>query len=128
MNLKESLKLEVFCINFNNSIGQILIYVWAFEQERKFATQDVFVPWHLHDTYEKEVEQKDRKQVNIESNTGYIETAIKDETKKSTIYHRYYHVFKKGELEELIAEVPGLEIRRSFYDHANWCVILEKTE
>jgi alkylated DNA repair protein alkB homolog 8 len=32
--------------------GKILIYVWAYEQERKFTTQDVFVPWHLHDTYD----------------------------------------------------------------------------
>ena len=105
--------------------GKILIYVWAFEQERKFTTQDVFVPWHLHDTYEKKgdgEEQKEtiRKEVNIEQNTGFIETAIKDEMKKSTIYHRYYHVFKKGELEKLIEEIPGLEIHRSFYDHANW--------
>lgn len=106
--------------------GKILIYVWAFEQERKFTTQDVFVPWHLHDTYEKkeggEDEPKEtiKKEVNIEQNTGFIETAIKDEMKKSTIYHRYYHVFKKDELEELIQEIPGLEIQRSFYDHANW--------
>ena len=35
--------------------GQILIYVWAYEQEnKKFATQDVFVPWHLHDVYDKD--------------------------------------------------------------------------
>ena len=28
--------------------GTVLVYVWAYEQEhRKFATQDVFVPWHL---------------------------------------------------------------------------------
>ena len=33
--------------------GKILIYVWAFEQERKFASQDVFVPWHLYNKYEK---------------------------------------------------------------------------
>ena len=69
-----------------------------------------------------------KKDVQIEQNTGYIETAIKDETKKATIYHRYYHVFKKGELEELINEIPGLKILESYYDHANWCVILEKIE
>jgi len=106
--------------------GKILIYVWAYEQERKFTTQDVFVPWHLQDTYDKD--ETEESKVNIEQNSGFIETAIKDETKKSTIYHRYYHVFKKGELEELIQEIPGLEIQRSFYDHANWCVVLEKTE
>ena len=106
--------------------GKILIYVWAYEQERKFTTQDVFVPWHLHDTYDNP--ESEQTIVNIEQNSGFIETAIKDEAKKSTIYHRYYHVFKKGELEELIQEIPGLEIQRSYYDHANWWVILEKTE
>ena len=112
-------------------IGKILIYVWAYEQERKFTTQDVFVPWHLHNTYdqtEKSEKETLTKEVDIEQNTGFIETAIKDESKKSTIYHRYYHVFKKGELEELIEQIDGLEIERSFYDHANWCVILLKTQ
>ena len=35
--------------------GIMLVYVWAYEQEhRKFAKQDVFVPWHLHDVYEEQ--------------------------------------------------------------------------
>ena len=38
--------------------GIMLVYVWAYEQEhRKFATQDVFVPWHLHDVYEEQKQQ-----------------------------------------------------------------------
>lgn len=37
--------------------GTMLVYVWAYEQEhRKFATQDVFVPWHLNDSYEESKE------------------------------------------------------------------------
>ncbi|XP_059572502.1 probable tRNA methyltransferase 9B isoform X1 [Alligator mississippiensis] len=41
---------------------------------------------------------------------------------------RYYHVFKKGELAELIEhQVPELRIIHSYFDHANWCVIAEKT-
>jgi hypothetical protein len=44
--------------------GEGLIYVWAFEQEwqgqesvskKKFAEQDVFVPWHLHFKYESDL-------------------------------------------------------------------------
>lgn len=122
--------------------GTILIYVWAFEQHRKFAAQDVFVPWHLGDAYEegnaklvikdgekhKNISQlPDESQKGKESGKeGLIETAIKDETKQSTIYHRYYHVFKQGELEKLVAQVEDLKIKESFYDHANWCVIVEK--
>jgi hypothetical protein len=35
-------------------------------------------------------------------------------------------MFKKGEIEELILEIPGLSIEQSYYDHANWVVILRK--
>lgn len=49
-----------------------------------------------------------------------------NEGKKALVYKRYYHVFKNGELEELIQEIPELEIEESFYDHANWCVKLKK--
>jgi alkylated DNA repair protein alkB family protein 8 len=58
------------------------------------------------------------------SSSSFIETAIRDEDKKATVYHRYYHVFKEGELEELITEnfSGRLEIRDRYYDHANWVV------
>jgi hypothetical protein len=48
--------------------GVGLIYVWAFEQDfegnesiskKKFAEQDVFVPWHLSFKYEKDLEKID---------------------------------------------------------------------
>ena len=41
--------------------GEGLIYVWAFEHgdesvsQKKFETQDCFVPWHLHFKYEKDL-------------------------------------------------------------------------
>lgn len=59
--------------------GKLLVYVWAFEQEHKrFQTQDVFVPWHLHDVYEKDkVEEEEKKEEKPE----FIETAIKDKDK-----------------------------------------------
>ena len=42
-------------------------------------------------------------------------------------YHRYYHVFREGELDQLITKyVTSLEIVESYYDHANWCVIAKK--
>ncbi|XP_071951637.1 uncharacterized protein [Antedon mediterranea] len=40
---------------------------------------------------------------------------------------RYYHVFKEGELANLIEEhVKNLHVIENYYDHANWCVIAEK--
>ncbi|KAJ8028292.1 putative tRNA methyltransferase 9B [Holothuria leucospilota] len=44
-------------------------------------------------------------------------------------YLRYYHVFREGELVELIEQnVPSLHIVKDFFDHANWCVVAEKVE
>ncbi len=41
--------------------------------------------------------------------------------------HRYYHVFRQGELDQLIERyVENLHIITSYYDHANWCVVAEK--
>ena len=112
--------------------GSMLVYVWAYEQEhRKFAAQDVFVPWHLHDTYEenKNGQEEEKKEAHPED-SNFIETAVKDTEKKATVYHRYYHVFIEGELEKLIVDhfEGKLTIENSFYDHANWVVQLRKID
>lgn len=39
---------------------------------------------------------------------------------------RYYHVFKKNELEELINKCNGIKIIESFYEMGNWGVIMNK--
>ncbi|KAL3880005.1 hypothetical protein ACJMK2_032277 [Sinanodonta woodiana] len=40
---------------------------------------------------------------------------------------RFYHVFKKGELEQLISgHIGDLSIVHSMFDHSNWCVVAEK--
>jgi len=43
---------------------------------------------------------------------------------------RFYHVFKHGELELLIEEasktIVGSKIVKSYYDHGNWCAIVQK--
>lgn len=42
---------------------------------------------------------------------------------------RYYHVFREGELAELIgSHVAELRVTHSYFDHANWCVVAEKVE
>ena len=64
-----------------------------------FKQQDMLVPWQLKGN---------------NSNT------------KST-FHRFYHVFKEGELEGLCAVVNGCRVVKSYYDQGNWCVVLEKT-
>lgn len=44
-------------------------------------------------------------------------------------YHRYYHVFKQGELDQLIEKyVESLHVVSSYYDQASWCVVAEKVQ
>ena len=44
-------------------------------------------------------------------------------------YHRFYHVFREGELVDLIERhVDNLHILSCYYDHANWCVVAEKVQ
>ena len=45
----------------------------------------------------------------------------------SLTHHRYYHVFREGEIDHLIEKyVENLHIISSYYDHSNWCVVAEK--
>jgi len=72
-------------------------------------------------------ESQSRPQAQPQGGEGEEEEDFQvNEGKKSLVYKRYYHMFKSGELEGLVAEVPEVEIQESFYDHANWCVILKK--
>ncbi|KAM9318922.1 putative tRNA methyltransferase 9B isoform 1-T2 [Pholidichthys leucotaenia] len=42
---------------------------------------------------------------------------------------RYYHVFKEGELAELIENhVEELHVKHTYFDHSNWCVVAEKVQ
>ncbi|XP_056139744.1 probable tRNA methyltransferase 9B [Lampris incognitus] len=42
---------------------------------------------------------------------------------------RYYHVFREGELAELIKNhVQELHVTHTYFDHANWCVVAEKIQ
>lgn len=74
--------------------GQILILVWALEQEkesrRKFVKQENFVDW------------KDKK--------------------GNLLGKRYYYVFKENELETLVNNSELIE--KSFYEKGNWGVII----
>ncbi|CRL02043.1 CLUMA_CG015143, isoform A, partial [Clunio marinus] len=47
----------------------------------------------------------------------------------SATHHRYYHVFKEGELDALINKhVGNLHIVSSYYERASWCVVCEKVQ
>ncbi len=47
----------------------------------------------------------------------------------SATHHRYYHVFREGELDALINHhVTSLHIVSSYYERASWCVVCEKVQ
>eukprot|EP00835_Amoeboradix_gromovi_P006908 NODE_938_length_2926_cov_0.411390.p2 type:complete len:210 gc:universal NODE_938_length_2926_cov_0.411390:2182-2811(+) len=73
--------------------SKALVYVWAKEQPKfeNSDTQDVMVPWHT------------------------------EENKVIVTYQRYYHVFIKGELDDMVKKA-GFSIENSGYDKGNWYV------
>jgi len=63
------------------------------------------------------------------SNTSSQESLPSDRGGGSITYHQYYHVFREGELDQLINKyVENLHIISSYYDHASWCVVAEKVQ
>lgn len=57
------------------------------------------------------------------------ESLMSDSGGGAITFHRYYHVFREGELDQLIERyVENLHIISSYYDHANWCVVAEKVQ
>ncbi|KAG4066120.1 hypothetical protein HA402_010322 [Bradysia odoriphaga] len=46
----------------------------------------------------------------------------------SSTHHRYYHVFREGELDALVEHVASLHIVSSYYERASWCVVAEKVQ
>jgi len=90
----------------NDDGGQALIFVWALEQKnsrRGWDTghdQDVLVPWVLKPDH------------NARPNSA-------------TTYHRYYHLYHEGELEE-DAKTAGARIVQSGFDRDNWWIIMAR--
>ncbi|KIV99119.1 uncharacterized protein PV09_09154 [Verruconis gallopava] len=87
-----------------NTSGTALLYVWALEQRSSRRgwdegdQQDVMVPWVL-------------------KNKGQ---------QQNKTYQRYYHLYKKGELEEDV-DAAGGKVLDSGYEKDNWWVLAQRT-
>uniref|UniRef100_A0AAQ5XQN2 Fe2OG dioxygenase domain-containing protein n=1 Tax=Amphiprion ocellaris TaxID=80972 RepID=A0AAQ5XQN2_AMPOC len=85
-----------------------------------FNTQDLLVPWHLKEGKKRgDEESGDR----FEPSGSRLDTS---DSSPAPVFHRYYHVFQQGELEQLCAQVNGVKVQSSYHDQGNWCVILQK--
>ncbi|XP_045068740.1 alkylated DNA repair protein alkB homolog 8 [Coregonus clupeaformis] len=100
-----------------------------------FNSQDLLVPWHLKGGGGGGCNQRrggdeqggrgSKKTLNPPTEAQAPAPALN--ASPSPVFHRYYHVFQKGELEELCVRVRGVTVQSSYHDQGNWCVILEKT-
>lgn len=71
------------------------------ENRTEFVQQDMFVPWKL------------------KNKSG--DTNLTDQ-----VYHRFYHTFREGELDQMFDSVEDTSIIETYYDQGNWCIIFEK--
>lgn len=81
-----------------------------------FHSQDMLVPWHLKGGIKKK-------------GAGVDEASLagcKESQELSPVFHRYYHVFREGELEAACRSLDCVRILKNYYDQGNWCVVLEK--
>jgi hypothetical protein len=117
----------------------INIQAWALEQEqdsrRKFAGTDVFVPFNAQPRYLNKV-RADSKRVaaNTEDNeckgvaemySDAYDGAEYDERKGLVVFQRYCHMYKEGELEDLVTKIDSLEMLESGFETGNHFVILK---
>ncbi|TMW57169.1 hypothetical protein Poli38472_003094 [Pythium oligandrum] len=101
--------------------GQGVIYAWAHEQKanskRQFDEhkQDFMVPWNL-----------DKRFVNKAEATEAPAAEAQAKETEPIIVQRYCHMFKQGELEELVAMAGNAVVEDSYYDESNWAVVLRR--
>ncbi|KAK2624354.1 hypothetical protein QTJ16_006304 [Diplocarpon rosae] len=91
--------------------GRALLYVWALEQGGSRRgwdeghEQDVMVPWVLK--------------------SGKKKTASGAEPEPEKTFQRYYHLYRKGELEEDVRSAGG-EVVEAGYEKDNWWVVCRR--
>ncbi|CAN9511570.1 unnamed protein product [Ophioblennius macclurei] len=98
-----------------------------------FNTQDLLVPWHLKGG-KKPNEGESEDGEKLKKTSGAISSPSDSKISQSPgsgsgsapVFHRFYHVFQQGELEQLCAQVAGVKVQSSYHDQGNWCVVLEK--
>ena len=110
--------------------GRVLVTVWAYEQDKKFPKQDLFVPWNLQDNFHKKNLEEGIEDEGLIKDVKPVEDEMvekyKDEDKNAVVYKRYYHLFVDGELKKLLNDVPEAEMIDYFYNRDNWCIVLRK--
>ncbi|KAF2146059.1 uncharacterized protein K452DRAFT_283340 [Aplosporella prunicola CBS 121167] len=101
--------------------GTALVYVWALEQKESRRgwdeghEQDVMVPWVMH----KNKPKKAKRGTGAEQAASSAEP--EDDGPKT--FHRYYHLYRQGELESDIEQAGGVVVEHG-YEKDNWWAIM----
>ncbi|KAH8299627.1 hypothetical protein KR044_003649, partial [Drosophila immigrans] len=130
--------------------GRALVYVWAKDQ-RKNDKKSAYLRQNKAVNKERTTEQAQRQKLaqqmegmeleqqqqpvpvalpvhtnrtEFQQQDVYVPWKTKDEHR--TTFLRYYHVFEEQELEQLVSQLHGVVLRRSYYDQGNHCVIFER--
>jgi tRNA (uracil-5-)-methyltransferase TRM9 len=122
--------------------GTALIYVWALEQRNSRRgwdegdEQDVMVPWVMKQS--PNAQKVNRKECRTDATKPCRDSDAQNnrtpEELKSTpiaiedqVFHRYYHLYREGELEEDIVQAGG-QVLSSGYERDNWWAIAARLE
>ncbi|GMS89028.1 hypothetical protein PENTCL1PPCAC_11203, partial [Pristionchus entomophagus] len=49
-------------------------------------------------------------------------------TIREVVFYRYYHVFRRGEIDSLITSIPSLRVLSETFENGNWNVIVQKVD
>ncbi|GMT18653.1 hypothetical protein PFISCL1PPCAC_9950 [Pristionchus fissidentatus] len=49
-------------------------------------------------------------------------------TIREVVFYRYYHVFRRGEMESLLSSLPSLRVVSETFENGNWNVVVEKID
>jgi alkylated DNA repair protein alkB family protein 8 len=120
--------------------GLINVQAWALEQEsdskRKFHGSDVLVPFNAQPKY-LQASAKNDTGLASNRNTATVGKGVAqmlsesydgadfDNKKNLVIFQRYCHMYRCGELEELVAQIPTLQLIESAYEKGNHVVLLK---
>ncbi|KAK3343765.1 S-adenosyl-L-methionine-dependent methyltransferase [Lasiosphaeria hispida] len=147
---QEAIRQLLRCVKTGEAAsGQVLVYVWALEQGNsrrgwdEGGEQDLLVPWVLKSKSQTQQSRTPRK--GLDNQTKAEQDAVvankSGEPPASTmpagdgpaagtggvghtdpVFQRYYHLYRKGELEEDVLAAGGVVIT-SGYERDNWWAV-----
>jgi len=121
--------------------GRLLVYCWSYEQDEaksrsrhRFVAQDVLVPWNYRTPTVKKVDKdkgkhassKGPQQERESTSSSGPQQEASGWVEKPEVCQRYCHVYREGELDELLAKVPELAVDEVYFDTGNWCAIAHR--